>query len=74
VLIVVVAFASYHWIEAPLLRRDPLRALAQVTSSTSRPAWLAWERLSQIGRDWLEPLRRAWLSLVPFKGSATRGF
>jgi peptidoglycan/LPS O-acetylase OafA/YrhL len=71
VLIVVVAFASYHLIEAPLLRRDPLRVLARVTSSAIRPARLVWERLNPIGRDWLEPLRRVWLSLVPFKGSAT---
>ena len=73
-LIVVVAFASYHSIEAPLLRQDPLRVFARVTSSAIRPARLAWERLNQAGRDWLEPLRRIWLSLVPFKGSATGGF
>jgi exopolysaccharide production protein ExoZ len=74
VLVIVVAFASYHLIEAPLLRRDPLRMLARVTSSASRPARAAWERLNQVARDWSEPLRRVWLSLVPFKGSATGSF
>ena len=71
VLVVVAAFASYHLIEAPLLRLDPLRMLARVTSGATRPARLAWEGLRQIGRGRLEPLRRLWPSLVPFKGSAT---
>jgi hypothetical protein len=71
VLIVVAAFASYHLIEAPLLRLDPLRMLARVTSGATRPARLAWVALGQIGRERLESLRRIWPSLVPFKGSAT---
>jgi exopolysaccharide production protein ExoZ len=71
VLIVVVAFASYHLIEAPLLRRDPLRILSHVKSSATRPARLAWERLRHMAFGRLELLRRVWPSLVPFKDSAT---
>jgi peptidoglycan/LPS O-acetylase OafA/YrhL len=71
VLIVVVAFASYHLIEAPLLRRDPLRILSRVKSSATRPALLAWEGLRHIASGRLELLRRVWPSLVPFKDSAT---
>jgi hypothetical protein len=48
--------------------------LSRIKSSTTRPARLAWERFAPVGRDWLEPLRRVWLWLVPFKGSATEGF